>query len=78
MHCILMSRVSFGHCQDTGVLPPFILREPHFRAALTQYGHESRYAMVGHSGSGPEAESLVAWAKPPKSAKDHGPHCVMP
>ena len=25
--------------------------------------------MVGHSGTGAEAESLVAWGKPPKSAK---------
>lgn len=34
------------------------------------FEYKYEYAMVGHSGSGPEAESLVAWAKPPKSAKE--------
>ncbi|CAE7027981.1 unnamed protein product [Symbiodinium natans] len=35
-------------------------------------GFEAKYeyAMVGHSGTGAEAESLVAWGKPPKSAKE--------
>lgn len=26
--------------------------------------------MVGHSGSGPEAENLVSWGKPPRSAQE--------
>ena len=26
--------------------------------------------MVGHSGSGPEAESLVPWGKPPRSPQE--------
>ena len=29
-----------------------------------------RYAMVGHSGSGPEAENLVPWGKPPRSPQE--------
>ena len=27
----------------------------------------SRYSMVGHSGTGPEAELLVPWGKPPRT-----------
>ncbi|CAK9038246.1 unnamed protein product [Durusdinium trenchii] len=29
-----------------------------------------QYSMVGHSGSGPEAENLVSWGKPPRSAQE--------
>mmetsp|Transcript_29103 Transcript_29103/g.86552 ORF Transcript_29103/g.86552 Transcript_29103/m.86552 type:complete len:633 (+) Transcript_29103:1-1899(+) len=32
--------------------------------------HKYDYSMVGHSGTGPEAELLVPWGKPPSSAKE--------
>lgn len=32
--------------------------------------HKYQYAIVGHSGSGPEAELFVPWGKPPKGPKE--------
>eukprot|EP00434_Breviolum_minutum_P034880 symbB.v1.2.030877.t1/scaffold3524.1/size54796/2 len=32
--------------------------------------HKYEYSMVGHSGSGPEAENLIPWGKPPRSPKE--------
>mmetsp|Transcript_387 Transcript_387/g.961 ORF Transcript_387/g.961 Transcript_387/m.961 type:complete len:233 (-) Transcript_387:158-856(-) len=47
--------------------------------------HKYQYSVVGHSGTGPEAELLVPWGKPPTSAKEqlaiakkmwlHAQHC---
>ncbi|CAE8607078.1 unnamed protein product, partial [Polarella glacialis] len=38
--------------------------------ASSQEERKYEYSMVGHSGSGPEAELLVPWGKPPRSPKE--------
>lgn len=40
-----------------------------FIESLQGLQHEFEYSMVGHSGSGPEAERLVEWSHPPVTAK---------
>ena len=37
--------------------------------ALDGLEGEFEYSMVGHSGSGPEAEQLIRWGEPPQGAK---------
>ena len=37
--------------------------------ALDGLEREYEYSMVGHSGSGPDAERLIAWGGPPQGAK---------
>eukprot|EP00435_Cladocopium_sp_Y103_P037254 s938_g9.t2 len=34
------------------------------------FEHKYEYSMVGHSGTGPEAELLVPWGKPPRNPKE--------
>ena len=40
-----------------------------FMMSLDGLDHEYEYSMVGHSGSGPEAELLVPWGEPPQGAR---------
>lgn len=37
--------------------------------SLDGLDHEYEYSMVGHSGSGPEAEQLINWAEPPQARR---------
>ena len=40
-----------------------------FMESLDGLDNEYEYSMVGHSGSGPEAEQLVHWGEPPQGAR---------
>lgn len=40
-----------------------------FMQSLDGLDNEYEYSMVGHSGSGPEAEQLIHWGEPPQGAQ---------